>query len=300
MSSLRFAFTIDDVALHRHKTPDGYEPFSSAQDLRELIGFLNRQKVPGTFFTVPFNEDIPLYDRPDYVAALSEAASAGHLVAMHGLRHEIFEWGIPPEMVLGLPWEEVNRKRVQSDPNLPKEFAYDVLVAKLRQGIEIIEKALGRRPMGFRAPCGSNCPHLFKALVDCGFGFDSTQIINRKGWNYVMKDYRPGIFWNPDYPPRPHRLDSGIVELPIMSEYTWQLTDADVPRHVELLKEDLAHLAASQPAGGLLVSVCHVSPITGQWSAGQKVYEQFFRWARDHYDVQFCTMQQAAQSHKAE
>ena len=70
MSSVRFAFTVDDVAVHRHKAADGFVSFSSVDDLRELIGFLDRQGVPGTFFVVPFNEGIPLYERPDYVAAL--------------------------------------------------------------------------------------------------------------------------------------------------------------------------------------------------------------------------------------
>ena len=293
MAPIRYAFTIDDLALHRHKTPDGYEAFSNVGDFRELVAFLNRQSVHGTFFTVPFNEDIPLGDRPDYVAAIKEAQSAGHKFEMHGLRHEIFEWGIPPEQVLELPWEEVNRKRVENDrANLDKEFAYDVLVGKLRKGIAIFEQALGARPAGFRAPCGSNCPWLFKALKDCGFQFDSTLIINRKGWNYVLKDYRPGLFWHPKFPAKVHKLESGIIELPIMSEYTWQLTDADVERHLALLQEDVNHLA--ELGGGLLVSVCHVSPITGKWSAGQKVYEKFFRWARDRGDVQFCTMREAA------
>jgi len=297
MSLLRFAFTVDDVALHRYKTPDGFESFSSVEDLRELVGFLDGQGVPGTFLVVPFNEDIPLYERAGYVAALAEAQAAGHKLEMHGLRHEIFEWGIPPEQVLELPWEEVNRRRVETDrANLEREFAYDVLVGKLRQGIEIFERALGGRPVGFRAPCGSTSPGLFRALVDCGFGLDSSLIVNRKGWNYVLKDYRPGIFWNPKFPPRPHRLEAGIVEVPIMSEYTWKLTDQDVPRHLDLLKEDLDHLA--ETGGGVMVSVCHVSPTTGQWAAGQKVYEQFFRYARDKYDVQFCTLREAVAEHE--
>ncbi len=297
MSSLRFAFTVDDVALHRYETPDGFESFSSVGDFRELVGFLDRQGVPGTFFVVPFNEDVPLYDRGDYVAALTEAQAAGHKLEMHGLRHEIFEWGIPPKEILELPWEEVNRRRVETDrAGLEKEFARDILVGKLRRGIEIFEQALGGRPVGFRAPCGSTSPALFEALVDCGFGFDSSLIVNPKGWNYILKDYRPGICWDPELPPRPHRLPSGIVEVPIMSEYTWQLTEADVPRHLDLLKEDLDHLANT--GGGVMVSVCHVSPTTGRWAAGQEAYEQFFRCARDHYDVQFCTLREAVADHE--
>ena len=291
MSKIQFAFTVDDVALHRHRTPDGYESFSSVADLCELVDFLNRQKVPGTFFVVPFNEDIPLYDRPDYVTALRAAHSAGHRVELHGYRHEIFEWGIPPPAVLSLPWEVEARRRVENDrANLEKEFTYDILAGKLRHGIEIVEKAVGSRPAGFRAPCASSCPALFAALSDCGFRFDASRIVNTKGWDYILGDYRPGIRWTDGVPPRVHAIESGMIEVPIMSEYTWKLSDDDVTRHLALMKEDLDHLA--EIGGGVMATVCHVSPIAGRYAAGMKVYEQFFRYARNRYKVQFCTLRE--------
>ncbi|MFH2068895.1 MAG: DUF2334 domain-containing protein [Candidatus Omnitrophota bacterium] len=277
VNQTRFAFTVDDVAL---------KDFSSVEDLRELLGFLKKEGVPATFFVVPFNQDIPLYQREDWVAALKDAALAGHELQLHGYRHEAFEWGIPPEFILA--YEDRERRRLQEErAEIEKGFSPDVLTAKLEKGIAIFTRVAGHRPIGFRAPYGSTHPNLFTALVKCGFQYDSSLIINPKGWKYIVKDYTPGMIWDKNITPRPFKHQAGLIEIPIMAEYTWFLKEADVERHYQLIREDFDKAAET---GGVMASVCHVTPVTGVNSAGLKVYEKLFRYAREQGNVTFSTL----------
>ena len=168
----------------------------------------------------------------------------------------------------------------------------DVLKNKLEKGIEIFTRALGHRPTGFRAPYGSTCPNLFPALIECGFTYDSSLVINPKGWKYIVKDYTPGITWNKDVPPLPREYQPGLVEIPIMAEYTWFLKETDIERHYQLIKEDLDKTIKE---GGVMVSVCHVCPVTGVNRAGLKVYERLLDYARKKGNVSFCTLKEIVQ-----
>jgi len=267
MNRVRFAFTVDDVAL---------QDFSSVDGLRELLDFLKQEGVPATLFVVPFNQDISLHRRDDWVAALKSAALAGHELQLHGYRHQAFECGIPPEFILAYEHEE--RRRLQEErTEIEKELSPAVLKDKLEKGIEIFTRVTGHRPTGFRAPYASTHANLFQALTTCGFQYDSSLIINPKGWKYVVKDYTPGILWKKNIPPRPFRHPSGLVEIPIMAEYTWFLKEADVERHFQLIKEDLD---MTMETGGVMVSLCHVAPVTGVNAAGLRVYQKLFEYAR--------------------
>ncbi|MCX5642240.1 MAG: DUF2334 domain-containing protein [Candidatus Omnitrophica bacterium] len=277
MNPVKFAFTVDDVAL---------KDFSSVEGFLELLDFLKNQQIPGTFFVVPFNQDIPLFERPDWVAALKKALSEGHELQLHGLRHEAFEWGIPPDFIMA--YEHRERERLEREREaIEGAFTVTAFKEKLAQGIAIFTRVLGYRPTGFRSPYASLHPNLFQALAECGFSYDSSLIVNPKGWRYIMKDYTPGITWNKDVLPRPWEYRPGLVEIPIMAEYAWFLKEADVEKQYQLIKEDLDKISES---GGTMVPVCHVGPITGVNRAGLKVYERLLDYARQKGNVLFCTL----------
>ncbi len=267
MDNVQFAFTVDDVCL---------KDFSSVYGFRQLLDFLNEEDVPATFFVVPFDSDIPLDKKPEWVDILQEALSTGHELALHGYRHQAFEWGIPPEFIMAYEHEE-SRRLTENRKEIESHFTVEKFSAKLNLGLDIFQQALSLRPKGFRAPYASTCPALLPAVKSCGFDYDSTLIINPKGWKYVVKDYTPGIIWRKDVPHGPFRHTAGLVEIPIMAEYTWFLKAADIERHFGLIKEDFD---LSAETGGTMVPVCHVGPVTGPNDAGLEVYRRLFRHAR--------------------
>ena len=282
MDKVQFAFTVDDVCLKN---------FSSVAGFQQLLDFLKQEGVPATFFVVPFDSDIPLYKKPEWVEVLQKALSAGHELALHGYRHQAFEWGIPPEFIMAYEHEE-SRRLAENRPEIESHFTAEKFSAKLKLGRDIFEQALSFRPDGFRAPYAATCPALMPALKSCGFVYDSTLIINPKGWKYVVKDYTPGIIWRDDVPHSPFKHAAGLVEIPIMAEYTWFLKASDVERHFRLIKEDFD---LSAETGGTMLSLCHVGPVTGPNDSGLEVYRRLFRHARKQ-DVIFRTLNNIAAS----
>ena len=104
MKTMYFGMTVDDVAL------DGW---CKPANFRKLIGFLQQENVPATFHVVPIDEATgqPFYTlSADYVPIIRDAVQAGFDFEQHGLRHNRFEFGVPPMMVLDLPHETENKR----------------------------------------------------------------------------------------------------------------------------------------------------------------------------------------------
>lgn len=101
-----FGMTVDDVCM-----PE----FSSVEHLARTLDLFDELGIRATFFVVPLADGVPLAERPGYVALLRRALAAGHEVAQHGLEHDRFEVGIPPDMVLMLPHEGPARARLARD-----------------------------------------------------------------------------------------------------------------------------------------------------------------------------------------
>jgi peptidoglycan/xylan/chitin deacetylase (PgdA/CDA1 family) len=270
MNDLRFCFTVDDV---------GYDGYSSEEHLANLLAFCDRQGLKATLFAVPRCNGRELGERSGYVRLLRTAAEAGHEVAQHGLDHERFETGIPPAMVLELPHEGPAREHLATHrAEIAAALEVEPLRARLRQGRQILECALGRPIRGFRAPCLSTCANLFAALAAEGYGFDSSKCLQPTAWDIING--------RPDTPPRPItralfealRADVGLPVYPLTAEYTWYLKDRDYEVTLRLARHDLdACLAAGIP----FVSVCHVSPIQeGAGNRGFDAYTELLDYAR--------------------
>lgn len=145
-----FGMSVDDVAL------DGW---SKPENFLRLVEFFNKENLPATFFVVPVDEatDRPFYTlSPEYVPAMRKAQEEGHCFAQHGIRHNRFELGVPPAMILDLPHEAENRRYASEHrKDLEQEHSIANCRARLKQGRDILENALGFRIEGFRAPCAS-------------------------------------------------------------------------------------------------------------------------------------------------
>jgi len=276
MAETLFVLTNDD--------PGGQEPELFA----EFLDFLAVQQVPATFFTIPASGGESLEQRPRWVELLHRALNEGHELQHHGYVHTAFEFGVPPYFMLDIMPE--SKAQWQRDPApFTAQHTQAILTEKLLKGREIFKKTLGYEPLGFRAPCVAICDNMYAALHELGFQWSSNLVVNPMGWRYINRNYDAGEPWQATFPPRPFHHPSGLIEAPVHSEYTWYLTDEDIDRHFELAKRDFDRARA---AGDAFVAMSHYFAMTGKWSAGLRVYERLFAYARSLGNVRFVTLSQ--------
>lgn len=253
MEKFYFGMSVDDVALKGWCEPANF---------RHLIEFFQTEKVPATFFVVPIDEesDKPFYTlSADYLPLIRAAHDAGFDFEQHGLRHNRFELGIPPAMVLDLPHEVENKRWAAANREfLEKDHCVANCRARLRQGRTVLEDAFGFGVTGFRAPAIQESPGMFAALEAEGYRFDSSNVLQPTGWDYILDKM--------DVPPRAIdraawdalRAKSHGLMLPLTCDYTWYLTAEKYAQTMKLAEHDLdACLAADIP----FVTVCHVDPV---------------------------------------
>lgn len=277
MTETLFAFTNDDAGM---QDPERFA---------ELLDFLDEQAIPATFFVVPHGNGRPLDQKPEWTGLLQRALDAGHDLEHHGFDHgSCFEFGIPPGFMLDILPPETQAAYAQTPDQFTQHHGYAFLRDKLDQGREILSRAFGYVPRGFRAPCLAMCDNSYRALADLDFEWSSNQVVNPMGWRYINRDYDRGEPWQREVPPRPFRAN-GLVEAPMLSEYTWYLQPDDVDRHYALIQSDFDRTRAE---GGAFVVLSHYYAMTGQWAAGLEVYRRLFAHARETGDVRFVTLSQ--------
>jgi peptidoglycan/xylan/chitin deacetylase (PgdA/CDA1 family) len=280
VDALTFVFTTDDAG------SNGVELF------QELLRFLQRRRVRGTFFTIPAAQGQPLDDRPDWIDALQKAHADGHEIGLHGYRHEGFEFGRPPDYMLDLmgptAWERLQSKRQE----LHDAWRLESLQEKVEQGIAILERTLGIRPRSWRSPCCAVCTPLYQAMAAAGIAYDSSLIVNPQGWPLCAKDYQTRLDWEPAHPPYPFRYHAGVIEVPVVSEYTWYLEDdLGVEKAWELMVADYERAARTS---GLFVVMTHFYAMTGQYRRGLDLYDRLFDYMEARGTVQYRTVAEAA------
>ena len=144
MISMNFCLTVDDV---------GYVGYSSESHFANLLDFFKQEGVRATFFTVPLDRGVPIGKRPLYVELLKRAILEGHEIAQHGLEHDRFEVGVPPDMIMQLPHEGPARRRLASHRKaIEAALATDRIRARLSEGRKLLEAAVKEKVIGFRAP----------------------------------------------------------------------------------------------------------------------------------------------------
>jgi peptidoglycan/xylan/chitin deacetylase (PgdA/CDA1 family) len=254
----------------------------------ELLDFLAEQAVPATFFVIPAAGGEPLDQRPRWLELLHRALHEGHELQHHGFVHTAFEFGVPPNFMLDIMPE--SKAQWERDPApFTAQHTQAILTDKLSKGREIFRKTLGYESLGFRAPCVAICDNMYTALHDLGFQWSSNLVINPMGWRYINRDYDADESCQTAVPPRPFLYPSGLIEAPVHSEYTWYLTDEDIDRHFELAKRDFDR---AHQAGDAFVAMSHYYAMTGKWSAGLRVYERLFAYAREVGNIRFATLGQ--------
>jgi len=276
-----FGMSVDDVAL---------TGWSQAGNLRKLLAFFAAEGVPATFFVVPLDEDSgrPFQALPgDYAGLLRDAYASGHAIGQHGLRHNRFEFGIPPAMILDLPHESENKRFAEENrQRLAGEHVCEKLRPRLRQGREILEDALGFPIVGFRSPALQESPGMFAAIAAEGYQYDSSQCLQETGWDYLLDrmDVPPREITRARWEKIRRKCQTPI--LPLTCDYTWYLSRKKYDQVLALAQHDFhACLREGLP----MVTVCHVDPV---WDGeGIRFLREFYTWARSAAASQGKTLQ---------
>lgn len=278
-----FAFTVDDIGLEGYSTPE---------HLLNIINLANELEIKATFFTVPRTESGLTIDRQtEYIAILKDALAAGHEVAQHGIEHNRFEIGIPPEMVLNLPHEGPSREFLRTHREwLEIEHQMENIRRKLKTGRMILENAFETAIMGFRAPALQSCENMFLALAKEGYAYDSSIAIQETGWDLLNDTY--------DTPPRPitrQRFDAmqktGLIEFPLTTDYTWYLPPERYQLAMKLARHDFIEALNT---GIPLVPLCHVSPVQATGDYGFKFLREWINWIKQQTPIEALTLTRIA------
>ncbi|MDD3886068.1 MAG: DUF2334 domain-containing protein [Victivallaceae bacterium] len=291
-----FGMSVDDVALR---------DWSQAGNLQKLGEFFDAEKVPATLFTVPVDEStgqpFPVLD-PAYPRLLGELGKQGHEIAQHGLRHNRFELGVPPAMILNLPHETENKRfAAENREALERDHSVANCRERLREGCGILEDILACAITGFRAPALQESPGMFTALAAENYRYDSSVCLQETGWDYIMGALA--------VPPRPItrarwrqlRAKAALPILPLTTDYTWFLTRDKFDAALKLARHDyLACVAAEIP----FITVCHVDPVmAGDAGAGLLLLRELYALARadaaEHgYELEFATLNTIAENER--
>ena len=278
----RFIISVDD--------PGGLiRDLSLFQRTRE---FFDEQGVPASFMVVPRGEDGWLLDEDrQWLAALHSAESAGHDCQLHGLQHWHCEFGPYPAMIRAIHGPDPDEELRNDTRKYGHWWHHEAYVEKLTTAIGIYERAFDRRPAVFRTGALSQTPELYNAMAEVGVRYASNSVIDPRGWEYIVGNYENPGDWDADVPPLPHHLNDDVINLPIMSEYAWELTEDVIPRHLALAVEDMDRIFA---LGGPFVLVCHVQCVGAQDGLSRKLLAALLDIARGEYGVTFETIAQLA------
>jgi peptidoglycan/xylan/chitin deacetylase (PgdA/CDA1 family) len=258
-----WAFTVDDIGM------DGY---STEKQLNNILDFCDEHQIKATLFAVPEADGKRLDKRLGYTAILRNAIMRGHEVAQHGLEHDRFEIGIPPDMIMMLPHEGPARKFLtENRDKLASEHTVEKIGDKLRRGRYIIENAIGTEVSGFRSPALQSCENMFIALAEEEYKYDSSTYLQKAGWDLLN-----GI----EYEPQEITMDrfntlqkSDVMkEFPLTAEYTWYLRKENFDKALSLAIYDYDACVDAQIP---FVSLCHVGPIQeGDNELGFELYRR--------------------------
>jgi peptidoglycan/xylan/chitin deacetylase (PgdA/CDA1 family) len=113
--------------------------YGAREGVPRILKLLDRYKLPASFF-------VPGYTAEVHTDLVHSIASAGHEINHHCYMHEA--------------------------PNL---ITLDEERVSIEKGLETLDRVLGIKPRGYRAPSGELSPHTLGLLAEYGFEYDSTQ-----------------------------------------------------------------------------------------------------------------------------
>jgi peptidoglycan/xylan/chitin deacetylase (PgdA/CDA1 family) len=251
--------------------------------------FFDSEGLPASFMVVPRGEgDWQLDRQTDWLEALHAAEGDGHDCQLHGLDHKDCEFGPYPAMI-----RKMHESRDAEDVLKSDTAAYghnwreDLFRDRLATAISIYESAFSRQPLVFRTGALSQTPQLYDYVADAGMRYVSNSVTDPRGWEYIIENYDSPGDWDPNVPGGPYQLTDRIIDLPIMSEYAWYLTEEKIAPHLALAVDDMHRVLDN---GGVFLLVCHVQCVGAADGLSMKLLHQLFDIARDEFQVEFQTI----------
>lgn len=279
-SRKRFVVTVDD-------------PGGLVQDLavfQKTLDFFADEGVTASYFVVPTGKDgWQLDQQREWVDALRNAEQQGFDFQLHGLDHSHCEFGAHPALMSimgGADYETRLKADIEQCGHL---WRRELFVKKLRTALSIFENAVGRKPLAFRTGALSQSPQLYQALAEVGLRYVSNRVIDPRGWHYIGGHYDDCGDWEPEVPPMPYWLTDEVVDLPMSSEFAWQVPPDKIERHVALAVEDMQRIYSTSD---VFILICHVQEVGGELPYPQQVLRPIFETARKDYQVQFMTLRE--------
>ncbi len=278
-----FVWSIDDA---------GTGGSRMVEALRRTTEFFGARGIKSTWFTVPKPGGNPM--SAAWQEALLAAQAAGHDLQLHGLTHaDCYEFGPPawPATII-LPTLQSEYEARQDE--LIQRYTVTALRARMEEGLDIFDRALGIRPTVFRAPCGAISKPMFAALRAVGLQFHTCRYISGTGYTHLPHNSgRIAQAWVDEIPPRPFRWYHGIIEVPILNEYTWRGAGRFSDAFVTLARQDLTRASAVSP---VVVILMHTHGIADDYDHAFRLIDAVVELVGRQAGAQFATLGELAAS----
>ncbi len=214
--------------------------------------FLTSRGLLSTWFVVPKAHHRPLTDA--WRRALTAAHDAGHDLQLHGLTHaNCYEFGPPiwpATSILSTLQTEFDQHRLE----MLSRYTVPRLRARIEEGMALFTQALDVEPTLFRAPCGAISKAMFAALQEVGIKFHTCMYISGTGYQHLP--HNSGVVqqdWVTTIPYHPYHWYHGIIEVPILNEYTWHGAGARSVEFIDLACRDVDRIQTESPVAVILM-----------------------------------------------
>jgi len=160
--AVALTFDIDNELLSRNTplpVPLSQGEYGALEGLPRILAMLDRQQIPASFY-IPAGSAIL---HPDMIPAIKKANR--HEVGVHGWMHE----------------------------NLPSIGDASREERLLTQAIEYLTKAMGKRPVGYRAPSWAFSPNTLGQILKAGFLYDSSMMAMDQPYELVANGKPTGL-----------------------------------------------------------------------------------------------------------
>lgn len=190
--------------------------YLTSSELTQIIDFSDDLNVACTFFVVPDNNMLRASE--EFKATLMDCVSRGHEVALHGYMHKRNEFGI----LYPLP-----RGRAPLPIPIPSLWKQK---DRIRKGVGKLFDSIQVKPEGFRAPFYMHNSNTLRALAELGFKYDSSATVFK---TTHCSSFR--IKWLDCFGPF---MISGIVEIPVTGDYTFNLRNYGFTHSLKIAMRD--------------------------------------------------------------
>ncbi|MGI9206024.1 MAG: polysaccharide deacetylase family protein [Woeseiaceae bacterium] len=211
--------------------------------LAKILNVLKEFDVPATFF-------VPGWTAENHPVAVQSIAEAGHEIGHHGHLHKFI------------------------DPDKPDEE-----IEEMEKGLAALDKVVGIKPAGYRAPAADSSDITIKLVHEYGFLYDSSFSDDDFPYRHSLENGKPGPIELPFH----WHLDDSAISL-FMMDYMPPIVPST---HIlELWKEEFT---AMHEEGGLVMITLHPQ-IIGRPNR-LKMLREFLAFMRAHGDAWFsnCT-----------